>query len=268
MSAIEIIISLGIGVGAELILFTLLTRVVKLHGKTAAMVIALLALLLYVPWAVIHWPGTDIFAAHLAIFLTLAYGLGLISSRMDKQAEKDKQWHWAPALIVSFFVGVVIINVIFLAVAEQGIQGLFAEILPKPRNAQIANSAFPGTVSHDFQEKEALYNAYLAEVQEQQARGWQVSKGWAEQPNVNQATDLIAQVRDQFGRPISGAKVSGTFLRTSSSKDDFDFSLEENQIGEYRAAIKMPLPGLWKMVMNIERDGDRHQIRATTSVAD
>jgi nitrogen fixation protein FixH len=260
MSAIELIASIGLGVGAELALYLLLTRIIRLSGKSAAMIVALLILLIYMPWGLINWPGADIFAVHLAIFLTLAYGLGMLSGK------SEKSWHWAPALIVSFFVGVVVINIVFLTVAEQGIQGFFREILPTPRNAQIADSAFPGVVSHDFQEKEALYNTYLAEVEEQKNRGWQVDKGWRNQPQAGLPTELIVQVRDRFGRPISGAKVEGTFLRTSNSRDDFTFTLSEEATGDYRGDITMPLAGLWRMVLNIERGADRHEIRATTSV--
>jgi nitrogen fixation protein FixH len=252
--------TIALGVIAELVLYLLLTRIFRLQGKAAAMVVALLSLLFYVPWAIVTWPGADVFAMHLAIYLTLAYALGMVGSRVGKG------WHWAPALIVTFFVGIIIINVVFVSVAEKGITGLFAELLPEPRSAQVADSRFPGVVSHDFQEKEALYNAYLAEVQEQQARGWQVKKGWQAKPQVGVATIFIVQAQDAKGEPIEGAVVSGTFLRTANSREDFDFTLDEVAPGQYQASIKMPLPGLWRMVLNVDRGDDQHQIRATTSV--
>ena len=91
MGANDLIMSIGLGVVAELTLYFLLTRVFKLQAKAAAMAIAMLMVLIYVPWAIMVWPGADVFAIHLAIFLTFAYGLGLIGSR------QGKGWHWAPA---------------------------------------------------------------------------------------------------------------------------------------------------------------------------
>ncbi len=177
----------------------------RLDGKAAGMAIALLALLIYVPWAILTWPGADVFAIHLAIFLTVAYALGMIGGRVGRG------WHWAPALIVGFFVVVIVTNVVFLGVAEQGITGLFATLLPTPQGSEVVDSRFPGTVSHDYQEKEALYNAYLRQVEKQQARGWQVRKGWLYKPVVDQAATFVVEVHDRDGQPVSGAQIEGPF---------------------------------------------------------
>jgi len=256
----DLLAGLGIGVVSQVLVYLLLTRLMGLQGKAAATIVALLVVLFYVPWAIIQWPGADVFAMNLAIFLTLAYGLGMVGSRVGRG------WHWGPALIVAFFVGVIVINVVFLTVAERGITGLFAELLPKPKGSEVADSRFPGTVSHDFHEKEALYNAYLEEVQEQKQRGWQVRYGWLGKPRQNETTDLVLLVTDRTGQPVSGARVEGSFLRTSSSRDDFTFEMSEVDQGKYQTGVSMPLPGLWRMVLRVHRGEDQHEIRATTSV--
>lgn len=261
MHAGDLILGIGLGVLLELLGYLVLTRLFRLSGKAAAMAIGLLVVLFYVPWAAIHWAGADIFAVHLAIYLTFAYALGMIGSRVGKG------WHWAPALIVAFFVGVITINIIFVTVAEKGITGIFAELLPKPKTAEVADSEFPGVVSHDFQEKEAQYNQYLAQVEAQNRRGWQVRKGWDHKPRVGEPADLIVIAKDRDGRPITGAEVHGRFLRTSNSRDDFDFRLSEIGGGEYRGTFRMPLPGLWRLVLEVRKGEARHEIRAMTSVS-
>ena len=55
---------IGGGVLAELLLFMLLNRVFRVNGKTAGMIITLLVLLIYVPWAILIWPGADVFATN------------------------------------------------------------------------------------------------------------------------------------------------------------------------------------------------------------
>lgn len=260
MTASTMLLGIGGGVLAELLVFLVLNRVFRLNGKAAATAIALLALLIYVPWAVLTWPGADIFAIHLAIFLTMAYALGMVGSSVGRR------WHWAPALIVAFFVMVVATNVVFLGVAEQGITGLFARLLPTPRTSEVVDSRFPGTVSHDYQEKEALYNEYLLQVERQKARGWQVRKGWLNQPVVAQPSVFIVAIEDRAGQPVSGADVAGRFLRTSNSKADFAFDMDETAPGEYRVPLTMPLQGLWELVLRIRRGDDLHEVRADTSV--
>lgn len=260
MHAGQLIGGLGLGVAVELIVYFTLTRLFKLAGKPAAAVVGMIVIVAYVPWGIINWPGADVFAIHLAIYLTLAYALGMVGARVGKG------WHWAPTIIVAFFVGVITINIIFVTVADRGITGVFAHLLPKPRGSEVADSEFPGVVSHDYQQKEALYNQYLEQVHEQRARGWQVKKGWRHEPLVGRAEDFIVQVLDRDGRPVTGATVHGRFLRTSNSRDDFAFHLSEIGGGEYRGKITMPLHGLWKLVLEIRKGDDLHEIRAMTSV--
>lgn len=258
--ATQLLAGMGIGILLEIVLFVVLTRGFRIAGKSVGMVLALLVLLLYVPYGILTWPGADVFAIHLAIFLTVAYGLGVIGGSVGKR------WHWAPILIVAFFTLVIATNIVFLGVAEQGITGLFARLLPAPRDAEVVDSRFPGTVSHDYQEKEALYNAYLRQVEQQQARGWQVRKGWQYAPRVGQPATFIVAVKDRDGVPLSGAEVDGRFLRTSNSREDIGFTMHEAAPGEYRVTLAMPLHGLWDLVLQIRRDGELHEVRAQTSV--
>jgi nitrogen fixation protein FixH len=262
MSAAAMLLTLGGGVAAEVLLFAVLRRLARLEAKTAAVVIAMAVLLFYVPWAILTWPGGDVFAIHLAIFLTVAYVLGVVGGA------RGRGWHWAPALIVGFFVFVVATNVVFLGVAERGISGVFSELLPAPSGGRVADSRFPGTVSHDFQEKEAQYNAYLEQVAAQQARGWQVQKGWERAPRAGAPAVFLVQLRDREGVGLEGASVTGRFLRTSNSEADFDFRMQDVGGGRYRLETRMPQPGLWQLVLRVRRGEHLHEVRATTSVGD
>jgi nitrogen fixation protein FixH len=94
-----------------------------------------------------------------------------------------KGWHWGPMAITGFFVVLVIVNAIFITVAQKGLgPELGASVFPDSRSQRIVSSAFPGVVSHDFHKKESLYNAYLEQVERQRRRGWQVRKGWLRKP--------------------------------------------------------------------------------------
>ena len=100
----------------------------------------------------------------------------------------------------------------------------------------------------------------------QRERGWQVRKGWLSQPVAGQQVTFAVAVSDRDGRPVSAAAVSGRFLRSSNSRDDFDFAMSESAPGEYRAKLQMPLHGVWELVLQIRRGEDVHEIRAETSV--
>ncbi len=261
MNADQLLLTLGGGVAAQALVFVLLRRWARLDAKAAAAVVAMAVLLCYLPWAVLTWPGADVVAIHLAIFLTLAYVLGVVGGA------RGRGWHWAPALIVAFFVFVVASNLVFLGVAETGITGVFSALLPPPRDGRVADSRFPGTVSHDFQQKEQQYNAYLEQVRRQQVRGWQVKKGWESTPVAGQPARFLLDVHTRDGVGVSGALVEGRFLRISNSEADIAFRMQELGGGRYRLDTSLPLPGVWQLVLTVRRDAELHEIRASTTVA-
>lgn len=127
---------------------------------------------------------------------------------------------------------------------------------------------FPGVVSHDFHQKEALYNRYLQQVERQQRRGWQVQKGWASDPRAGETGIFRVAVRTREGEPITGATVAGQFLRPSSNKQDVAFTLAETDSGVYESKLLLPLAGHWDLVLEIRKGEDLHEIRAVTQVLD
>lgn len=266
MGSTTIIVSIALGIIAELLLYLGLHRFGRMASRSAAVLVALAALLVYLPYAMINWPGADVVAIHVALYLVVAYMLGIVGGREGN--DKTKGWHWAPALIIAFFALVVGMNVVFLGVADKGISGIFTQMLPAPESGNVADSRFPGTVAHDYQKKETQYNAYLEQVEEQRQRGWQVRKGWLAQPVVNQPAVFVIEVTDAEGRPIEGAEVAGRFLRTSNSAFDQDFEMSEVEPGHYRLETNLPLPGLWQLVLAVRLGDALHEIRAMTSVKD
>lgn len=84
-----------------------------------------------------------------------------------------------PAAITGFFIVVAILGALFVSVAERGLTpSLWSWLMPTADNGRKVTSVFPGVISHDFHQKEALYNQYLQQVERQRQRGWQVQKGW------------------------------------------------------------------------------------------
>lgn len=265
MNTTAMILSIVIGIGVELLLYLALRRIGGMPARSAGVIVALAALLLYVPYALLKWPGADVFAIHLALYMVVAYILAIAGGR---SVEGKRGWHWAPALFVAFFALVVGMNIVFLGVAEKGITGIFAQLLPEPRSGEVANSRFPGTVHNDFQKKEALYNDYLQQVEEQRARGWQVRKGWQAQPIAMQSATFLVDVTNAAGEAITGAAVRGRFLRTSNSDFDVAFAMTEVAPGRYQLETQLPLPGLWQLILEVRLGESVHEVRALTSVVD
>ncbi|MCB1777145.1 MAG: FixH family protein [Candidatus Competibacteraceae bacterium] len=256
---------LGLALGAGLIVLVngLLVRFTRMSAQQAAMTVMLTTLGLYVPYAIVYWPGGDIFAIHLAIYLLASLGCGLVLSARAR----SQGLHWGPIVIGGFFVFVVVSGAVFIAVAEQGLTtSLWSRLLPEADSQRAVTSVFPGVVSHDFHKKESLYNQYLQQVARQRQRGWQVQKGWLDQPVVAEPTLFRVVVRARDEEPVTGATVAGQFLRPSTRTLDVDFTLTETAPGVYESPIALPAAGHWDLALSIRKGDDLHEIRANTSV--
>ena len=252
--------------------FFILHLVVKLSGKMSATIVSLVCVGLYLPYSFINWPGGDVFAMHLAIYMVTAYMLGIISSYREKRVSaegSDTKWfHWGPAIIVVFFIGVVTLGSTFVTIATKGMDKDLAEwLLPEPRSgAKTVESYFPGTITNDYQKTQVEYNTYLKRLKAQKQRGWQLKKGWLNKPYIGEKQIFQLEVSTADGQPLSGASVIGRFLRPSNIKNDVDFAMQEVANGRYQAEVALVHPGNWNMVLYIRHGDDLHELQASTYI--
>ncbi|MDM7323368.1 MAG: FixH family protein [Gammaproteobacteria bacterium] len=266
----SILISLAVGILLIVLAFLGLNRLVRLGGRQSAVILAILTLGFYLPFALLNWPGADVLAIHLALYLMVVFILGVWAhEREQQQRDKDRSsLRWGPGLIIGFFAVIIAMDAVFVTVAMGGLDSrVSAWLLPKPKQGEAISSYFPGVISHDYQKKEALYNDYLRRVELQKERGWQVEYGWLEEPIKGREALFQVLARDRHGSPVSGAEVSARFLRPSNQREDFHVTLREVEPGLYRAAITPHLAGLWQVVILVQRGEDIHEVRAATDVA-
>lgn len=270
---LQSMLALPLGSLAEILVFLLLYRFTPLNGKQAAVVVALLALNALLVFSLVHWPGADVLAMYVAVLAVTAYVLGIVSHAREQRLQDTRagqRWfHWGPALIVIFFILLFALDGLLVVISQQGLPEPVADlVLPKHQRQDNVRSVFPGVVARDYQEKESLYNQYLEQVKRQEQRGWQVRKGWLEQPAPGQPGIFQVRVTERDGAPVEFARVSGVFQRPSDSRMDQDFAMQEIEPGLYRAQIGLSQPGLWNLVLQVRRGEQLHELHASTSVAD
>ena len=267
----DLLYSLLGGIALIVLVFVAFYRFSKLPGKMVAVVVAFLVSGTYVPISIFIWPGADVFAIHIAIYLVTVYVLGIISSQRDARKREGQSgfgFHWAPAAIVIFFLLVITADSIFIVMAQKGVSKDVANwLLPKPQAGGEISSYFPGTVSHDYHEKEDQYNQYLKRFKEQQERDWRVRKGWLVDPVEGKSALFRVEIKDNHGKPLQSAKVTSKFLRPANSRLDQSFNLQEIEAGVYQGSLVLSEPGKWDLVLVINKDNNLHEIRATTTVA-
>ncbi len=262
----NLVLPAGVGIVAILVLFFLLKWRWPRAGRPIAVILGILSLAAYAPYAITHWPGSDIVTAVVAIYLMTAFILGFIYPAKTADGGKAS-FHWGPASIIIFLSVIVLLDSIFVTLASSGLSQRAAhDLLPKPDEGTIVTSFFPGTVARDYQKQEELFNQYDDALDEQVQLGWTVHKGWVDEPVVNQPAVFKVSVVDKQGQPVTGAKVSIDFMRPADKRKDFSVALPELGVGAYQLPITMTEPGLWEVVVHIQKDAANFELSGRTNV--
>ena len=266
----NILVTLLGGVFLIAAIFILMYRVSNMSGKMVAIVMAFSVVATYVPISIFVWPGADVFAIHIALYLVSVYILGIITSQRDLRRQAGKQgfgFHWAPASIVVFFVVLIIMDSFFIMFATKGMDSNIADLLlPAPKSGNRVSSRFPGTVSHDYHQKQNQYNDYLKRFEAQKLLNWTIRKGWLGDAIVDTPAIFRVEIKTDKQLVVTGAKVSGKFLRPANSKLDTVFIMQEVEPGIYQQSITLTKPGSWDLILKINKDSDEHEVRATTNI--
>jgi nitrogen fixation protein FixH len=179
------------------------------------------------------------------------YGLGIVTNvrstrmRIEGEATQGGWFHWAPALIVTFFL--------LLTIVEANL-------------ISVSGLRKPGIVAHDFREKENQYNDYQKQLEKQKQRGWKVTGGWEKQPLHNSSQPFIIKVADKIGEAITGADVSLELLSTVDTDKDMHLQLAETSGGVYSKDIALPLYGEWTVLVTVTKAEDVHVIKGQIEV--
>lgn len=265
MNNINLLFSIPLGIVIILVMFLFLLKVIRLDIYVIAAVLAVMTIFIYGTLVIFAWPGADVFAIHLALYLMTIYAMSILArSLMGKT-----KWHWAPMLLVGFFAVVVMVDTVLITLAQSGLSPQWAaRLLPEPQTSHQVQSRFPGTVSHDFREKEGQFNEYRQQRVIQTQRGWVVRVGWQEPPVVAQQNKLILDVRDQTGQAISDAEVKGKMLFPGNMKLDRTFSMSAQSDGRYTENLTVPHVGNWDFIIVIRKEQALHELRVSTVVHD
>lgn len=265
----DLVGSLFGGVAAILVVFFALYRFTRFDAKGAALVVALAIVGIYVPIAILWWPGGDVFAIHIAIYLISAYALGIIFGAREARAEDQRGFHWAPALIILFFAFVVAIDSVFVMLAQKGVDGeLAAWLLPRPRSGGGVSSHFPGTVARNYHEREAAFNAWQKRMAAQRRRNWQIHEGWVGDARAGEPAVFRLELADKDAQPIRAARIEGRFMRPGNVRLDQAFHMTEVAPGRYEVRVTLPAPGRWNVHLKIGKGDILHEYNARTTVAE
>lgn len=247
------------GLIAVVVLFYLARRL-RLSYYWSSILAGALPFLAYLGYSMRQGLTGDVLAIHLVVFMASSAILGVFSHMQRKR----EPMHWAPKLLVAFFVFLTVMMAAFLSIATNGLPDSVAKwFLPKA--PQTTHTVFPGAVPHD---RNQLYEPHLQRLEQQRNLGWSVDIQGLEGLKEDKPAEVRITVKDKQGNAVEHASVTLDLWRMANSKDDRKLQVAEQGAGSYAAQISLGDAGNWIAEIYIERGQDSYLIQRPLTVSE
>ncbi len=224
----------------------------KLSNFWAAVVAAALPSFAYAGYAVANWPGLDVLTMHLVAYPTVAL---LLFQMGGSGGRSSGQVHWAPKLLIGFFLLVTVVMGGFVYIAAKGVPPSIAQWLLPNIQGKTVHTGFAGVVVHGEEASKSI--AYQRNLDNKLSKlGWKVEVFGLTGLRSAAPGDLRVVIHDKNDLPVSDVQVSIGFMHPGqSAQERFLFSAMED--GSYLAKVRLPDSGEWLAVLALERGADR-----------
>jgi nitrogen fixation protein FixH len=241
-------VSLFGGLAGVLVLYAAGRAVPRLPPALRAALAGTIPLVAYFIVILGHWPGLDVVAIHISVFLAAALVL-YAYSQFRRRAGGGL--HWAPRLLIAFFAGLVVLNAALLHIATQG--------LPEPlarwwlgSDGGAVYSGFSGVVQHGQKAARAV-SSELTETYRESQTGWTVDVSGLDR--AARIRPLQLRVKDPTGLPVERVAAQLRLLRPGATVPAQTLSLEAGGAGVYLGVLTLPDAGRWLLEVRLLREG-------------
>jgi len=252
--------SLAGGLVAVLALYAAGGTVRSLPPILRALLAGLLPLLGYFVLILGRWPGLDVVAMHISVFL--AAGLVLYAVTQFRRRSSGRM-HWAPKLLVAFFLGLVVVNGSLLYIATKG--------LPEPigrwwlgSEGGAVYSGFSGVVGHGQDAAKAV-SSELSQAHRESELGWQVDISGLDGNGAERVVGV--RVKDRTGLPVDRLDAELRLLRPGAAQPALSLPLDALDAGSYGGVLRLPASGRWLVELRLLRDSKLHYYWTQETVA-
>lgn len=230
------------GLAAVMLLFAA-ARALRMPAELAGLAAAAVPLFAYFASLFGHWPGLDVVAIHIAVFISAAFVLAVLSRYRARQS----RMHWAPKALIAFFLVLVVMNASFLYVSTKGLPPALARLLLPGVGAGKVHTGFAGTTRHGEEAAKAI-SADLSRQHRNEQLGWRVRVEGLRMPTVGQ-NSVTVFAEDREGRPLAGQ--TGGFQLARVGAKGARTPLRATVTGQYEARLDFTGPGFWLVELQL-----------------
>jgi nitrogen fixation protein FixH len=240
------------------LLLYVLGRTLRASNFWSAVVSAGVPLVMYMAYATMTWPRLDVLTMHVVAYPTVAVMLYLL---YGEKAEHAGGMHWAPKIMVGFFLTLTVLFGGFVYVARQGLPPAWAALLLPNASSGKVHTGFAGIVAHGEDAAHAIaqhrnMDAKLAHL------GWHVEVDGLDSLRPDHANEVRVDIRDKQGAFVPGVKVVLALVRPGQ-KAGQGIALEAAADSGYHGMTALPGEGAWVANISLEHHGEVVELEHT-----
>lgn len=226
-------------------------RALKLSNFWAAVLAAGLPSFAYVAYAVAFWPGLDVVTIHVIAYPTVAT---LLFQLYGEKAGRQTGVHWAPKIMVAFFVIITVIFGGFVYIAGQGLPPALARLLLPGVGDRNIHTGFAGVVVHGQDAAKGI--GHHLGMESRLARlGWRLDVSGLDALRPDRAQQVLVRVTDAGGRGVDNIAVKLDLSRPGQAAGQ-TFALADTGGGAHQLSLSLPAGGAWLATLRLESGGE------------
>lgn len=246
------------GLAAVLVLYAAGGLIRALPPMLRALLAGLIPLIAYFALIMGSWPGLDVVAMHISVFLAAALVLFAMTQFRRRGSER---MHWAPKLLTAFFIGLVFLNAALLYLSTKGLPDTLGRWWLGSEGGAV-HSGFSGVVSHGQNAAKAI-SSELSETHRESQLGWQVEVSGLDQ--ASNVYHIQIRVKDRTGLPVDRVITEVNLLRPGATNTAQTLVLSSTEAGVYSGVLAVPAKGRWLVDITLKQ-GDKAQFHSIREV--
>lgn len=239
------------GLAAVLALYAIGGLFRGLPPMLRAVLAGVIPLTAYFAFIVGRWPGLDVVAMHISVFLAAA--LVLYAMNPFRQRGTGRM-HWAPKLLTGFFIGLVFLNAALLYISTNGLPQPLARWWLGSEGGAVY-SGFSGVVTHGQNAAKAV-SSELSETHRESKLGWQVEFSGLEGTGLTRLIQV--RVKERTGLPVDRVEAELSLQRPGAARPTLTLPLRAAEAGIYMGSLSLPSAGRWLLELHLRQNGVVH----------
>ena len=237
-------LSLFGGLAAVVLLF-MSARLLRSSTELAGIIAGGVPLLAYLLALFGRWPGLDVVAIHIAVYLVAAFVLVVFSRYRARQ----QKMHWVRKLLIGFFALLAVVNAGLLYIATNGLPAGIAGLFLPGEAGQSVHTGFSGTTRHG-QDAAKSIGSDLSRQHQNLELGWQIRLEGLRKPTMGE-NSLFISAEDRQGQALTGLTGSVSVARPGASIAQVP--MRATAAGQYEARIHLTGTGLWLIGLELRQ---------------